>query len=180
MIATGTRKAGLLAVGAAAFVSLEAVPEARAYTNTGIQNSGIECVQENTNPAWRDVNGFQNTQTFQSNAFCTLIPPSHDSYTSSFNTYSVKDVELFYAGTQPNWCYVVVQTRAGGIYYSNAMTSGTSSTSGTPVMKLTGGFKVVQDNYDPASQGVECNLPSGTRILGSTAWHDVTDITGGI
>lgn len=169
--------------GAAVLVSLPASRDASAFTKTGIQTNGAECVAESSADSASTVRsslGFKNNQSYNITVHCPIAPPSHDSYQPGLLTYSIHDVELFYSGSAPQSCFVMFRNSTGSLYYSSTMTSGASASTGTTVMKLNGSFAVVSNGGITVSEGIVCSLPGSSRILGTTAMHDITDITGGI
>ena len=178
---TWNRRAAALA--AALVCSLSALSDASAFTTTGVQSNGAECVAESSYDGYsttRSSLGFRNNTTSIITVFCPIAPPSHDSYYPNLTTYSITDVELFYAGSAPQACAVVFRIKTGSLYWSSNMTSGPSASTGTTVLKLAGSFSVAHGNGNAVSQGITCSLPGSSRILGTTAKHSVTDVTGGI
>jgi hypothetical protein len=182
MTSASTLNARFAALGAALLMSLPATRDASAFTKTGIQTNGAECAAESSYDsasAWRTSLGYRNNQASAIAVHCPITPPSHDSYQPGFLTYSIHDVELFYSGAAPTSCYVIFRNDTGSIYYSPQMTSGTSASTGTTVMKLPGAFAVIVNSAQTVSEGIVCTLPGYSRILGTTAFHSVTDITSG-
>jgi len=103
---------------------------------------------------------------------CPLTQPSADSYALNLE---IRTVELHYGGDAPS-CFLAVKDATQGYFFSPDFVSGTSATSGTSVMKLAGPFRLIGG----VNVTIQCVLPAGTLIFGSTAVKDVDRITGGI
>jgi hypothetical protein len=153
--------------------------EALAQTSdTGIQNNGVECVPESGNAnafSWLNQDGYQNTGGSAISVFCPLTEPSYDSYAANLVLFSL---EIHYRDSAPTNCKVVYRASTGSLTFSSSMVSGTSATSGTPVVKLSGAFRIGSSTN--AAVGVQCSLPSLATIVGTIGRKEVAVVTGGI
>jgi hypothetical protein len=165
----------LLAVAVTGFVPGTSEAQVQSTTDTGIQNNGIECIPEaafNQSFIWRSGGGLQNAGVSAITVFCPLTEPSYDSY--SFNLL-LRQLELHYNGSAPTNCKVLYRGSTGSLTYSPTMVGATSTTSGTPVIKLSASFRI-----GSGSVGVQCSLPSASIIVGSIGKKEVAVVTGGI
>src|SRR5688572_2448314 len=165
------------ALGLMVSVSTDAHAQDGVITQTGLQNNGIECVLDSSYSSglWRDWQGVRNSSSDHIMVSCPLTQSSADSYGLALQ---IRNVELHYGGDAPS-CLLSFKDVNGGHYFSPDFVPGTSATSGTSVMKLDGPYRI------GAAEGainvtIQCVLPAGTLIFGSTAVKEVERITGGI
>lgn len=162
-------------LGIAMSVSTDAYSQTEPPTQTAIQNNGTQCVLlPGYSGLWWDWQGVRNLTSDYIAISCPLTQPSGDTVTVA---NKISDIEVHYGGDTPG-CYLSVKDWVNGYYFSPDLAAGTSATSGTPVLKLAGSY-AMGGTGGAFSIVLQCVLPPGTLIFGSTAVKEVDAITGG-
>jgi hypothetical protein len=95
---------------------------------------------------------------------------------------NISKIEVHYGvgdSGEPPACLLSYKDATSGYWFSPDFTPGTSATSGTTVLKLDGPYRI-GGGGGAINVTIQCLLPGGTLIFGSTAVKEVERINGGI